>query len=77
MMLDHRYDNVRVSTILPGSVATDFGGQAPNASEGARNDSWKIAAEDVAEVVMNVLQMPPRTLVSLVEMRPAQPRKQK
>ena len=70
MMLDHRQENVRVSTILPGSVATEF---SPR-SEGA-DDSWKIAPEDVAAVVMDVLRMPRRTLVSLVEMRPARPAK--
>ena len=70
MMLDHRQENVRVSTILLGSVATEF---SPR-SEGA-DDSWKIAPEDVAAVVMDVLRMPRRTLVSLVEMRPARPAK--
>lgn len=69
MMLDHRQENVRVSTILPGSVATEF---SPRSA--GTDDSWKIAPEDVAEVVMDVLRMPKRTLVSLVEMRPARPR---
>jgi len=68
MMLDHRYENVRVSYVMPGSVDTEFG------SESAPAD-WKIAPEDVAEVVMNLLRMPPRTLVSRVEMRPLKPRK--
>jgi NAD(P)-dependent dehydrogenase (short-subunit alcohol dehydrogenase family) len=67
MMLDHRYDNVRVSYIMPGSVDTAFGGEA-----GA---SWKIAPEDVAEVVAMVLQMPARTMVSRVEIRPSRPKK--
>jgi 3-oxoacyl-[acyl-carrier protein] reductase len=69
MMLDHRYDNVRVSHVMPGSVATEFGA-------GAGAADWKIAAEDVAEVVMAILRMPERTLVSAVEMRPSRPRKQ-
>ena len=69
MMLDHRQENVRVSTILPGSVATEFSPRSSGA-----DDSWKIAPEDVAEVVMDVLRMPRRTLVSLVEMRPARPK---
>jgi 3-oxoacyl-[acyl-carrier protein] reductase len=70
MMLDHRYDNVRVSYIMPGSVDTAFGSGA-----GTAPVDWKIAPEDVAEVVMSLLRMPPRTLVSRIEMRPLKPRK--
>jgi 3-oxoacyl-[acyl-carrier protein] reductase len=66
MMLDHRYDNVRVSSIMPGSVATGF-------QPGGKD--WKIAPEDVAEIVLSVLRMPERTLISRVEVRPARPRK--
>ncbi|HBY60966.1 MAG TPA: short-chain dehydrogenase [Solibacterales bacterium] len=67
MMLDVRYDNIRVSTIAPGSVSTEFrsGGGA----------DWKIAPEDVAEVVVMVLSMAERTLISNVELRPSKPRK--
>jgi len=68
LMLDHRYDNVRVSYIMPGSVNTEFG------SRSAPSD-WMIAPQDVAQVVMNLLEMPERTLVSRVEMRPLKPRK--
>jgi NAD(P)-dependent dehydrogenase (short-subunit alcohol dehydrogenase family) len=67
MMLDHRQENVRVSLIAPGSVDTEF---SPRTGAG----DWKIAAADVAEVVLAILTMPARTLVSLVEMRPAKPR---
>jgi 3-oxoacyl-[acyl-carrier protein] reductase len=68
MMLDHRYDNVRVTYIMPGSVDTKF-------TAGAAPADWKIAPEDVAEVVVNLLRMPARTLVSRVEMRPLKPQK--
>jgi NAD(P)-dependent dehydrogenase (short-subunit alcohol dehydrogenase family) len=67
MMLDHRNDGVRVSCILPGSVATGFG-------KGGGED-WKIAPEDIAEVVLSLLKMPERTLVSAVEVRPSRPKK--
>lgn len=67
MMMDHRYDGVRVSTIMPGSVATDFGKSGPA--------DWKIAAADIADVVMTMLWMPERTLISRVEMRPSKPKK--
>jgi 3-oxoacyl-[acyl-carrier protein] reductase len=67
MMLDHRNEGVRVSCIMPGSVATGFG-------KGGGED-WKIAPEDIAEIVLSLLRMPERTLVSAVEVRPSRPRK--
>jgi 3-oxoacyl-[acyl-carrier protein] reductase len=66
MMQDVRSENVSVSTILPGSVATEFSGRPPG--DGA---NWKIWPEDVADVVRFLLQMPERTVVSRVEVRPA------
>ncbi|MDP9169568.1 MAG: SDR family NAD(P)-dependent oxidoreductase, partial [Acidobacteriota bacterium] len=68
MMLDHRDDGVRVSCIMPGSVATGFGGGPATAGE-----EWKIAPEDIAEVVVTLLKMPLRTTVSRVEVRPSRP----
>ncbi len=70
LMLDHRHDNVRVCSIMPGSVDTDFG------DGHTRTDtSWMIAPDDVAETVAMVLNMPPRTMVSRIEMRPSRPKK--
>jgi len=68
IMQDLRYQNIRVSYVMPGSVNTDF------SPDSGRAD-WKIAPEDVAEVVLGLLRMPERTLVSRVEMRPSKPRK--
>jgi NAD(P)-dependent dehydrogenase (short-subunit alcohol dehydrogenase family) len=68
MMLDHRNDNIRVTYIMPGSVATSF-------SPGSEQASWKIAPEDIAQIVINVLAMPSRTLISCVEVRPSKPQK--
>jgi 3-oxoacyl-[acyl-carrier protein] reductase len=68
MMLDHRHDDVRVTTIMPGSVATEF------ARQGSASD-WKIQPEDIAEIVLFLLRMPPRTLVSSVDVRPSKPPK--
>jgi NAD(P)-dependent dehydrogenase (short-subunit alcohol dehydrogenase family) len=67
MMLDHRYDNVRVSYIMPGSVDTGFG-----RSEGGE---WKISPYDIADIVMMLLYMPERTLISRVEVRPSRPKR--
>lgn len=69
-MLDHRNDNIRVSYIMPGSVDTEFGGQ-----KGSEKSSWKIAPEDIAEIVLGILRMPNRTLISRVEVRPSRPQK--
>ena len=68
MMLDHRNENVKVSYILPGSVATEF-------SSGSGGEQWKIAPEDVAEIVLMLLKTPARTLISRVEVRPSKPLK--
>jgi NAD(P)-dependent dehydrogenase (short-subunit alcohol dehydrogenase family) len=72
MMLDHRYDNVRVSCIMPGSVDTEFSGDP---AKRTGDTSWMIAPEDVAEAVALVLGMPARTMISRIEMRPSRPKK--
>lgn len=69
MMLDHRYEGIRVSCVMPGSVDTEFG----KGSEGGAK--WKIASEDVAEIVLMLLKTPVRTLISRVEVRPSKPQK--
>lgn len=68
IMQDLRYENIRVSYIMPGSVDTDFGRSKTGAS-------WKIAPADIAQVVLSLLSMPDRTLVSRVEVRPSRPQK--
>jgi 3-oxoacyl-[acyl-carrier protein] reductase len=70
MMLDHRNDNVRVSYIMPGSVDTAFAGH-----DAKQKSDWKIAPEDIAEIVLDILRKPGRTLVSRVEVRPSRPQK--
>jgi 3-oxoacyl-[acyl-carrier protein] reductase len=70
LMQEVRYDNIRVSYVMPGSVATGFTG-----GDETRGADWKIAAEEVADVVMNLLRHPPRSLPSRVELRPSKPRK--
>jgi 3-oxoacyl-[acyl-carrier protein] reductase len=70
LMQEVRYDNIRVSYVMPGSVATGFSGSEPSAGS-----DWKIAPEDVAEVVLDLLKHNPRSLPSRVELRPSKPRK--
>jgi NAD(P)-dependent dehydrogenase (short-subunit alcohol dehydrogenase family) len=72
LMLDHRNDNVRVCSIMPGSVDTQFSGSP---EKRAGDTSWMIAPRDIAEVVAHVLEMPARTMISRVEMRPSRPGK--
>jgi NAD(P)-dependent dehydrogenase (short-subunit alcohol dehydrogenase family) len=70
LMQEVRYDGIRVSYVLPGSVATGFSGG--KASTGA---DWKISVDEVAEVVVQLLRHSPRSLPSRVELRPSKPRK--
>jgi NAD(P)-dependent dehydrogenase (short-subunit alcohol dehydrogenase family) len=65
-MLDHRYDGVRVSEVMPGSTDTDFNGPQGRAA-------WKVAPEDIAEAVVMLLRMPRRTTVSRVDVKPTAP----
>jgi 3-oxoacyl-[acyl-carrier protein] reductase len=68
IMQDLRYDNIRVSYVMPGSVDTEFGGL------GEKGDiSWRLTSEDVAQVVIDLLHHDPRCLPSCVEMRPSKP----
>lgn len=70
IMLDLRDADIRVSHIMPGSVATHFGGHTPS-----DEDAWKIQPEDIAEIVLSLLKLPQRTLPSRVEVRPSKPPK--
>ena len=68
MMLDLRYDNVKVAYVMPGSVATEFAGRSST-----EENAWRLTSEDVAEVVMDILAQERRALASRVELRPFQP----
>ncbi len=66
MMLDVRDRGVKVSTIMPGSVATYFNNHEPSPA-----DAWKIQPEDIGEIVLGLLRMNSRTLPSKIEVRPS------
>ena len=68
IMLDLRKDGIKVSTIMPGSVATHFNNHTPN-----ERDAWKIQPEDIGQIVLDLIKMPARTLPSKVEVRPTMP----
>jgi len=67
LMLDVRNDNIRVSVVMPGSVATDFTGPSGRHED----NSWKLTPGDIAQVVVDLLRHPARSLPSKVEIRPA------
>ena len=70
LMQELRPDNIRVTYVLPGSVATGFSGrESPSGAE------WKLQPEDVAQAIIDVLNHPARSLPSRVEIRPSRPQK--
>jgi len=69
-MLDLRSYDIKVTTIMPGSVATHFNGNEPS-----KSDNWKIHPEDIGKLVEDLLRMNPRTLPSKIEVRPSRPDK--
>jgi 3-oxoacyl-[acyl-carrier protein] reductase len=68
IMLDLRKYGIKVTTIMPGSVATYFNNHTPNEA-----DAWKIQPEDIGQIVLDLLKMNPRTLPSKIEVRPSMP----
>jgi 3-oxoacyl-[acyl-carrier protein] reductase len=73
LMQEVRYDNIRVSYVMPGSVATGFSHPDGPTAEG--KDDWKLTSEDVARVVVDLISHEARSLASRVELRPSRPRK--
>ena len=67
-MLDLRKYGIKVTTIMPGSVASYFNGNEPS-----EKDAWKIQPEDIGKLVVDLLTMHPRTLPSKIEVRPTRP----
>ena len=68
MMQEVRQDDIKVSYICPGSVNTAFGGDVPTEA-----NAWQLQPNDVAQVIINLLQMPANALPSKVELRPSKP----
>jgi len=73
LMQDVRYDGIRVSYLMPGSVDTDFA-----AAVGAKpRETWKLTPADIAKAVIDLYKFPRTALASRIEMRPAQPPRKK
>jgi len=71
LMQEVRYDHIRVSYIMPGSVNTEFRDSSPQDP----SKTWKLMPKDVAATVVSLLEMDPRALSSRVEIRPSEPQK--
>jgi NAD(P)-dependent dehydrogenase (short-subunit alcohol dehydrogenase family) len=70
LMQEVRHDGIKVSYICPGSVNTAFGGDTPDPSK-----AWQLQPEDIARVIIDLLNFDPRALPSKVEIRPSRPPK--
>jgi 3-oxoacyl-[acyl-carrier protein] reductase len=67
LMQEVRHDNIRVTTIAPGSVATEFAGNPSGAAP------WKTAPSDIGQSVVDLVKSDPRSLTSYLELRPSKP----
>ena len=70
MMLDVRYDDVRVSIVMPGSVDSYF-----NDRQQVPERTWRLHVDDCAVAVLQILSYPKEAHVSRIEMRPSQPKR--
>ena len=70
LMQEVRHDDIKVSYVCPGSVNTAFGGDRPS-----EENSWQLQPEDIAQIVLDLLNMNSRALPSKVEIRPSKPPK--
>ena len=68
LMQEVRHDNIKVSYICPGSVNTWFGGDSPSDDK-----SWQLQPADIAQTVIDLLEMDSRALPSKIEIRPSKP----
>lgn len=70
MMLDVRYEDVRVSIVMPGSVDSYF-----NDRQQVPERTWRLHVDDCAAAVLQLLSYPKEAHVSRIEMRPSQPKR--
>lgn len=70
LMEEVRHEGIRVTLVLPGSVATGFSGR-----DGAQGSDWRLQADDVARAIAGLFEHPARSLPSRIEIRPSQPKR--
>jgi 3-oxoacyl-[acyl-carrier protein] reductase len=70
LMLELREYNIRVALVCPGTVATEL---INGTLMQPKNIEKVLIPEDVADVVWGIIKLPPRALISEVEVRPTNP----
>jgi len=71
LMLEERKNGIRVLTICPGSVATNFFDDHHDTFDPKRDRILK--AEDVAESIVHMIRLNQRAMVSEIDIRPSNP----
>ena len=69
LMLEVREYNIRVASVCPGSVNTEFF----NGTSMKPNKDKILQVEDVAEVISSIIKLPVRALASDIDIRPTNP----
>jgi len=69
LMFEVRKHGIRVITVCPGSVATEFNGPSDPSDKTER----VLHAEDVADIILATLTLPERAMVSELDIRPSNP----
>jgi len=70
LMLEVREQNIRVITLCPGSVDTDFAGP----SGGTHRPGVIPSAGEIAAVALDAVKMPRHVMVSEIDIRPTNPK---
>lgn len=73
LMAEVRKDGIRVVTVCPGSVDTNFF-DSPGAQLNSRRDTI-LSPDDVAEACVLAVSLPDRALMNEIEIRPLNPQK--
>ena len=68
LMQEVRQENIKVSSICPGSVNTEFGDDVIS-----NEKAWQLQPNDVAQAVMDLLRFADNALPSKIEIRPSKP----
>ena len=64
LMLEERYNDVRVSYLSLGSIKNrEHGG----------DESWKLKPEDVGQTVLSLVSLPKNIMIPYIDVRPAKP----
>ena len=69
LMLEERKNSVRVITICPGSVSTEF--SAPDKDEARQKR--KLQTEDISSIIIHAIRIPQRAMISEIDIRPTNP----